>query len=120
MALLDRHLPKMTLSSLSWAIYWCTCGIALKIVCFPIETPLEKVTFSFASCYLLKVTSELGMGLCIHVFQLEDPLRYILIQNLCMLPQSLLVHMCVQPAVFRRTCFLMSSFHLAFFLHLLL
>lgn len=40
-------------------------GLALK-VCFPSETPLEKINFSFASGYQLEIASGLGMEAYIH------------------------------------------------------
>lgn len=38
----------------------------LRVVCFPSETPLEKINFSFASGYRLEIGCGLGMGARIH------------------------------------------------------
>lgn len=39
-----------------------TCKIPLRIVCFPSETPLEKIKYSFVSGYQLQAACRSGTG----------------------------------------------------------
>lgn len=63
------------------AIYCWTYSLSLRVVCFPDETPLEKIKFSFEDGYQLEISSGLGMGTCAHFFQLKEPICYRLLWN---------------------------------------
>ena len=83
---------------------------ALRVVCVPSETLLEKTVlfffFSFASSYQLDMASELEMRARVHFFQHWDHIWCRPTEALCMLPQSLWALVCIGPAVFRKPCFL--------------
>lgn len=55
----------MLLSSFSVGHLLFDMPPTLRVVCFPSETPLEKINFSFASGYRLEIGG-LGMGARIH------------------------------------------------------
>lgn len=78
-------------------------GHILKVVCFPIETPLEKTTFSFASDYLLEITSGSGWGLYPLLSATGPPRVHSCANPLHATPVCMTSYVC--PAVFRRTCF---------------
>lgn len=42
------------------------------------ETPLGENKFSFANDYQLEMTSELGLWICVHFFQLRAPTTWVL------------------------------------------
>lgn len=59
------------------------------MACIPIEIPLKKTNFSFASGYQLEIASGLGMGAGVHISQHWDHMWCRPEQALCVLPQSL-------------------------------
>lgn len=70
MKLWDKEPLKMV-SSFSAAIYCWASHLALRVVFFPSEFPLEEARFSFAISYPLEIASGLKIEECAHVsFQL--------------------------------------------------
>lgn len=75
---------------------------ALKNTLYTHGILLEKTNFSLVICYLLEITSGLGMEAFVSSFY---PSGTDLL-HLCMLPQSLWVHMCIIYVIFMKPCFI--------------
>jgi hypothetical protein len=102
--------PRDNLQKCHWVCFVWVWSLSLSVVCIPSETLLEKKIASISS-YQLDIASGLGMGVFVYFpFQHWDSIWFRPVQTLCMLPQSLWVHMCISPTVSRWPCFL-SVFH---------
>lgn len=78
--------------------------------CIPRATSLEITKFSFARDYQLELASAWRLGCILFHSQHWNSIWLRHVQVLCMLPQSLWLHMCSEPVGTRRPC-LFGVFH---------
>lgn len=76
----------------------------------PSEALLEKTKISAAHGYQLEIASGMGMGKCVHFsFHLYDVIWCRPLRVLCVLPQSLCVHICADIVNLEGLVFLVLS-----------
>lgn len=87
---------------------------AWAVVDISSETSLEKTDFPLASGYQSWINSCLGLETVSTFSQSWNPVWLEPGKALCMLPQSLCMHMCITLVVSRSSCFLGVNRHLWF------